>query len=1357
MSASIKLQLSTTDCLQFAEAASHIFQNCQAASYNNVKQLFTRSTPPPSQIILRANFYNHDIFEFPFLESVPVVWKVKLKTVTDNGAVKHTHYASFNPSRLKLGNAQITDFHQIKWDIDLVEYTTSYGTDPVVTTMVNIRTMIFNESLSMIHPTPHNPFYESRSCAAIFDYCFQPQRNQTGVLETTFRPQNNTILALKPTDVQQLPLTPLDPQVRLDLLSALHKPPERRRSPPRHGSQYRDSREPSSQPSAFPGSQSGQSQQPYPPDLGRQSRTSRSQTPYDRGPDAPPHHQRRGSAHSPVTSGAGPSQPDPAPPGPGTNINTRGQSQEPPPLSTVQGPAPEAPPVAPQGPPVAPQQPPLGSQQGPPAPCQPQHGAAQQPFQPADPTAGLGDAVQNVGVSSGNASQAVQTGPRVTFGPLVRDLVRQQIHTFFNNNPVPNVNVPSVGDSDIPVTNSNYQSSTSSVPNLTVPGVSEMNPHNQQNNANNTWPGQSVWLHQPPYLSQGQGYGRAQQHQQQPGQAGQQQQAPGNQNWAPQNLQQPPLASVRMPGHYGPGPGDQQSQRQQALPPLFQGYGSVSNPPPPFQNNGGANNLPPPFQGNGGGGLPPPQINGGVNNLPPPFQGNGGGGLPPPQNNVEIINQVNNANDEAFRAVNSRMRQLHSNSPHSPGSDYQDNISDNSNDNVGNKNKKKHRAGNKKQAKKLALASGNLLSPGSNDQSLNGSYVPAGGRIVDAGLQQMQASLAQQIQPRPESGSQSVPSALELPPHVISGLVNMENPNIARIHHLLQGQVPPDMLNRAVELNVDIVQILAKTRDLQAQVARKSINVQGVTQFHREMQDQLNRINDAVSNGNLGLNFSNYATEACRNACEAVKVCINAARTQQELEWSMGDLNESHRPLDSSTPQRPHGSAPQTGQAAALPNTMGSQPLGMGAATPGTMLSTPARQEDFMTPGDSSHVLASPQTGGPPPSAPRSASAGGQGQTGPPGATGPAQSGGNFGPAPPAPQDETALGVADFNESTAPQQINQMNINEVRFHLAGQERAASQSTSQRTRAFYEVSRQALQARLNFLEEEERSRVAREQQEMAQRNLAAGLNADGTPKTPANNHVAETVAAFSKSPPKHLTDTIAEFSRTSQASVDVTDPIVVRQGPGVSFQQQRQIAFATGSASGTPAATSTPMEVSTQQTGPSLGQEISDVQNRAAQVDLSNSGEANTQAAPVVQAPGGVPSDAAGAGAGAPSAPHAPSAPEQGAMGGGDYQPQPFDNAIRSASYINGQSTYSPYVASNFNSGNNSGLVNSVNNRNEPNMSRNLQCSHPNISRLNIESMKQEIQSANRSRRLLTPGLASPAASSSTQQGIGESP
>ena len=211
-------------------------------------------------------------------------------------------------------------------------------------------------------------------------------------------------------------------------------------------------------------------------------------------------------------------------------------------------------------------------------------------------------------------------------------------------------------------------------------------------------------------------------------------------------------------------------------------------------------------------------------------------------------------------------------------------------------------------------------------------------------------------------------------------------------------------------------------------------------------------------------------------------------------------------------------------------------------------------------------------------------------------------------------------------------------------------------------------------------------------------------------------------------------------------MDTTDPALGHPGPGVSFQQQRQLAFASGSATGTPAAASTPMEAKAQVSGPSIGQEIADLQSRAAQVDLSSAGEASTPATPAVQAPGGAPPDPAGAGAGAPGLQHTLSAPEQGAIGGGDFLP--FDNS-RSASYHPGQPINSPLNIVHNRSGN-SGIINVGN---ETNLSRSLQCTHPNASRLCMESVKQELRSNNVSRRQHTPGPASSAASSSTQPGI----
>ena len=1342
MSASIKLHLSNSDCLQLSETASHIFNNCQATNYNNVKQLFTRNTPPPSQTILRANFNNYDIFQFPFFKSVPVEWKVKLRTVSDGGTIKHTHYASFNPSRLKLENAQITDCCQIKWDIDLVEYTTSYGINPIFTGDVKIRTIVFGESLSMIHPTPTNPCYESKSHAAMFDYCFQPQRSQTGVLHTTFRPQNNTILSLNPTDVQQLPLAPLDPTERLDLLSRLHKPPtDRRRSPPRYGSQYRDSRDRSRQPSVYQSSQPGQGQ-PHPHDPPTHPQTSRQHTPHDNSNAAPSQQQRGGSANAHVNSGTGPPQPggtpgprpagpcpadlgpadpgnpgpcppglgpaDPGGPGPSnpghagqaTLADERDPSQEPPPLSTVNVPMSGVPSSAPSGPQQAPQT----SQVSPQVAPQPYQGPAHQSFYPAHPTAGWGDSSQDNGASSNNANDAVQNGHRVTFD-LINDRA-QQLRNQMNNFVFDSAGVnQSASVSDIPVTNINVpQTTIPMLPAVSLPGVSEMLPQSNLNahlNAvsNSIRPGQ-VWLQQPPILSQGQGYVNNQH--QQPAFYGQQQPALGGQNWGPQQQQQ--QASPRMSGYYVQGPSNQQGQRL-PLPPPFQGNGSVRNPPPSFQGNGGASNSPPLFQGNAGGNPPPLQGNGGANSLYQP-----GGN-----------NQVNNLNEDQYRNINNQMYNLHSDAPRSSDLDSQDDVNS-SNDSVANK-KKKHRGGVRKQeAKRLAMANANsslLNSPGSNNSlNNNGSYVaPGNSQAVGPGLQQVPAALTQPLQPRQGAASQSVPSALELPQQVLQGLVSLGTPTIARIRHLLQGQVPADMMEYAVEVNKDVLEILAKIKELQARVSSKTINVQGVVQFNDQLQAQLERVQNAITAGHLGLSFNQYATDAYKRLCAVVNMSLETVQTQQDLDWSM-ELIHTPGYMDRSNPQGARGSTSQTAPGLATPAAMGSQQAAMGGTTPGTGQSTPAQLDEFMTPG-----VSSPVHTGPLPTAPPMVTEPGQG---------PAAQGGSSGSGPLSIRDEIALGRADYEESTMPQQIDQMiNMNDVRSFINNRDQSIAQSTTQRTRSFHETVKRALQSRLSVLEGEERSRVAREQLETSQRNLAAGLNADGSQKTPANNHVAELEA---------------EFSRASQTSMDTTDQGTGLQGPGASFQQQRQLAFASGSATGSPAAASTPMEVKAPVSVPSISQEISDLQSRGAQADLSNTGEVSAQTAPVIQAPGGMTPASAGAGAGAPSMQHAPPAPGQEAMGGGEFQP--FDNS-RSASYHFGQPNFLPLnVAPNY-SGNNG----SMQRGNESNASRTLNTTHPNVSRLCMNSLKKEIKSNNVSRRQLTPGPAQSAASSSTQQGI----
>ena len=138
MTASINLQLSMSDCVSFENMAKFIKYDCEANYKLPVTQLFNGASIPPSQPILTCSSNNHDVFNLSFYSGKRIEWKVKVRSVSVNGAIKYTHYAVLNPTSLRLADAQITDFRQIPWQIDLVEYTSPVGSPALDTTTMNL-------------------------------------------------------------------------------------------------------------------------------------------------------------------------------------------------------------------------------------------------------------------------------------------------------------------------------------------------------------------------------------------------------------------------------------------------------------------------------------------------------------------------------------------------------------------------------------------------------------------------------------------------------------------------------------------------------------------------------------------------------------------------------------------------------------------------------------------------------------------------------------------------------------------------------------------------------------------------------------------------------------------------------------------------------------------------------------------------------------------------------------------------------------------------------------------------------------------------------------------------------------------
>ena len=1215
MTASINLQLTASDCVMFESFATAITETCEATSQLNVIQLFNGALAPPSQPILYCAAHNHDVFNFSFYIGQRVHWKIKVKSESINGAIKHTHYAVFDPTSLRLADALATEALHCPWRIDLVEYTSPIGSAPVDTTDLSGESVIYARKMSMIHPTQNRTNHVSPCHAAIFDHCFQDQRSFSDLIYCTFRPQTNPLMSLKTMDVHQLPLAPMEPQDRLRVLSQLHQPPPTRfrASSPRFCYSREQSRPPDPGP---PGPRDPPGPPPPAPDMA-------SVYPAGRRPSTV-NFNSQDSFHSPVPNAS-------------VTITPGLPADRPRASSTPSGPRP----------------------------------ASAAPFPPyvnSDPTSAGGDITVNNGVGLDNTGNEPVIPENIVTSANDGQTVSTAVRSYFNNQ--------GASENNIPIPSDNVPSESVN-PSMQIPASIFIDPdqapvYNDAPISDNMNNGYYTRREQT-----GQGHGQQRQAGQFPPAPGVNQPPPGfnqqnqrqQQNLPPQNgFHQNQPRPVLLPHNgFQQGQHGQQQQHGGNNQGVGQGQPQYGQPPAP---------APAPAFG-------PPRLDQANNGYNQPGQGNGAipGLMDNIPNNSQYQQQVNPNSqlNNQFTRVNEQLRNLHSNTEYSippiPQA-HEDNESWQGSYGSGSGGKKKkHRAGVRIQIKKAMAAKGNA--------NPDGSFMPfrPDGAGQAAGLVGGGASLLQ-------GGGQGLhhnpalnnfqPQGHELPEEVLQGLVSMERPTLAKIKHLLQGRVPPELMQAAIEINGDLIQLRNLISEVHDGMAQRSMTLRGLDSLANTYNPHHLRVVDAIKSKVLGVRFNQYAMEIVSLTQEVVEknrtILQNSGVIQDPLNWTLvlPDTSSAGQHLT----QQPAGSTPYNP-----------------APPPASLLNS--TREEFMTPGLTPGARAGAQD----------LSGATQAMS-----VNNSQSGSGLGHQSTIPlavneENEIMLGNQDYHNSSLAGQIANMTLEEVQVQIDRRQSELDNTTGIRARTFQRVLKDALTARMDLLIQ---ARLDRQKQLQAEAAAAAAASSIGT--MPRGLNQADT--SNNGGVLDHVRRAQEELSINIQPRADLTGSMADAGGQGPSLQNTRQATLGpafSGPSSATPMDTSPPVAVSGDSQGQSPGQ-------HAAVVPQADASNVNVASSPGPRVP--LPPGPSGAGPSAQATPYAPSAPEQGPAAGDTYQP--FDN--RSVAMLTPVAGSQPryFQASQQQSSNRSTM--------SPSFPMN---SHPNCAML-MSNVKDQIKSRNQS-------------------------
>ena len=1227
MVTSINLTLSTSDCLLFEQTAAFLAEACRSNDQVSVKQLFTKTTSPLSQIILQTSLQNHDLFKFSFYDDIPATWKIKLEEESIAGSTKATHYAVLNPSSLRLADAQVTEFRQIKWRVPLVEHISPIGTPPIHTHDMTLHTTIHPvQSLHMISANDMSPCQVDACSPAIFDVCFQSHRSHDTTIFSTFRPQYHTLMALAPNDVHQLPLAPLSEAERTRLLRQLHSIPlpRGRENTPFASRQPGASRGPSRPPDLDP---------PGPPGGDRPD-----------GDDPPPGDDQPPRGGAQIRRPSVQFQPNvvdpPVTSSTPTDINPRQSTPVIAPPSTITASGPSVP--FPNGmPPVT-----------------------------SHPTALGGNVISNnngVTVRS-EGNQGVDQGgglnPPIVSTPIVSS--DQQ-----NQNVSDNI---SLGNND----NSN-NSCSQNINGININQlVSDIMNHYNNSRQNQNW--------RPP-VPQGQpgpGYGQPGYGQQQPG-AGQRFQAPGHPQQGlqgSQGFQQQHAAGNQQQQFAGPRPGGPPAPPQGFYPP------PGSNPPVPFMPQPGQggfqrppslmdNPILPPFQNQVNNNIPYPDHNAYADVNARMAALHQSSSMHDLQSEDSLESNAGSGQGKKSRrggkkiAIAKAKAALRNQSQSQNGSYIAPPVQDQRQV----QSFPQQGAGNGGQ--NLSQYGAASLPPGlQNNHNGNGPHVQAN-NVASPPNNNGVNSVASQV------------SGCDLPESVVNGIVRMIDPTYAQLKDMLQGSVPSHLLPMAIERHQDLKLLQKLIEELYQLWGQGRLTVEIVQNMARTHNDCLLRVRSAIGQYAFGPRFNDYATTIALQAQGAIDKLHAALRQNQEARTFDWSLNSSDtRPLvnlgnvsTSPMTQSRHNFSLQGGpslQASAAASPPGSNPVNISQGG-GFDLSALSTQNSGQGAGHSQGQVAqstNPGTGQAPSSNPNGIVGNGAAATTAPNNLGVFNQSG-------VAISEAALGRSQFTNSLALIELNKMmSLERVRQLLAEREIELAKPQSLTLRSFQEAYKEALKNREAFLiEEEAKQRLQREyqlqqqqqeeaarqqqlqkQQEEAQRQLqlqnqqeeaqrlyqlqqqqtqsqAAALTDAGAPPPPANSDNLD-----------HVRKAELECSIDSQGDNG-------SHQPGASFATQRTLTYNLQP----PTAASTPANHS--QAGVSAnggqGSSTGPLSHSPAQADLSDTSISS-------QPPGTAPPMTPGAGAGSTSGNFAPSAPEPAPANDGPYLP--FDNGSVSVDY-----------------------------------------------------------------------------------------
>ena len=164
---------------------------------------------------------NYDIFLFPRSFVLNIYWKIKLISKSASSKPSSMYIAEFNPQCINLPDQQMVNFRQIQWQLPLVSFQSPLNSPSINTENLIIKTKIYSDSF--VHHSPEGHILPSSP--AIFNHSFQWSRANEDCLRTTFRHQINALMRIDKSSVHCLPLSPLEPSDRLEILRTTHLPP----------------------------------------------------------------------------------------------------------------------------------------------------------------------------------------------------------------------------------------------------------------------------------------------------------------------------------------------------------------------------------------------------------------------------------------------------------------------------------------------------------------------------------------------------------------------------------------------------------------------------------------------------------------------------------------------------------------------------------------------------------------------------------------------------------------------------------------------------------------------------------------------------------------------------------------------------------------------------------------------------------------------------------------------------------------------------------------------------------------------------------------------------------------------------